>query len=121
MCHLKETDANRNIQVVQSLVIGKCLFVFAEKKIVANFAIDFSLLWTKSSGVCRKIFKMVECDEDAGKVTRFLSVNSVTFRCYFRQEKSSSEKYWSYKRKTAKGVGWMEPTIQPGERGELQF
>ena len=85
---------------------------------VANFAIDSNHLWTESRRVCSEIFKMVECFclsmvevQEIRMPAFFQFANSMTFEAHFRQEKSSSKKYRTFKRKTAQGVGWMEPTI----------
>ena len=90
--------------------ISDCLSSQKKKKDVfaANFAIDFNLLWTESRGVCSEIFKMVErfClsmveVQERRLLAFFQFANSVTFKGHFRQEKSSSKKYRTFKRKTA--------------------
>ena len=79
--------------------ISDCLSSKEKKKNVfaANFALDFTLLWTESRGVCSELFKMLErfClsmveVQERGLLACFQFANSVTFKGHFRQEKSSS-------------------------------
>ena len=90
------------------LSVSDCLSSQKENVFAVNFAIDSNLLRTESHGVCLEIFKMVECFclsmvkvQERRFLAFFQSANGVTFKGHFRQEKSSSNKYRTFKRKTA--------------------